>query len=144
MSLYEIMFGDGKRGWPLLSALGFEKVTDVGRYRTAWLERDAVSPVGDDGIVNCRIAVYTRNGGGNREEYAQVFATLATHPCYLFDIDDEFDATYATIYFSMPEVLVDQLDTLTPEWRDRLQDAVDTSARWKKAIAALETDPGGG
>lgn len=56
MSLYNLLSGRGASGNALVAVLGIE---DVGRYRDAWIER------GDDGKL--RIAVYTRNGGGNRE-----------------------------------------------------------------------------
>lgn len=68
MSMYELVFDDGEKGLPLLAVLGFKKASDVGRYRSAWLEKD------DKGIV--RIAVYTRNGGGNRNEYQSLIDEL--------------------------------------------------------------------
>lgn len=63
-----------------------------GRFRDAWLNSDGME-----------IHIYTRNGGGNREEYWYVFKILRSHPQYLRDIDDEFDSTYATIVFRVPD-----------------------------------------
>ena len=131
MSMYEMVFGDGDAGIGWLGALGFSHTTDVGRYRSAWLEQ----PVGEEP----RIAVYTRNGGGNRDEYSSVFAELAQHEHYLSDRDDEFDSTYATIYFSLPTILIEEMDEAVPDWRERVQPQVDTSARWGAAIDAIGT-----
>lgn len=133
MSLYEIAVADGhqrERGAVLLTILGHPVVA---RFRDAWVEK------GDDGPV---IAVYTRQGGGNRECfcneggdrahvpeqcYAACNEALAAHPLYLRDADDSFDATYATFYFRPPD-----------EFRDALAEAavepVDMSERWQAAI----------
>lgn len=59
MSMYQMVFADGESGLPILGLLGFKNISDVGRYRSAWLEKDEKG--------NPRIAVYTRNGLGNRE-----------------------------------------------------------------------------
>ena len=59
MSMYAMVLGDSNlpnRSGFLLGILGNP---DVGRFRDAWLEKDA------QGVP--QIAVYTRNGGGNRE-----------------------------------------------------------------------------
>ena len=90
-----------------------------------------------DGTKELRIHVYTRNGGGNRDcwgwdEYVHpdqkpercicpgccIEKILPTHPLYVMDYDDDFDCTYATIEFRIPEAaqnLVRFLMELTPE-----------------------------
>ncbi len=137
MSMYDLVAGDGgqrDRGAILLAVLGNP---NVGRFRDAWVEKgEAGEPV---------IAIYTRNGGGNRQCYCDdgehelsgpctgVIASelLPAHPLYLRDVDDSFDSTYATFYFRTPD-----------EYRDALaevaQEPVDTDARWQQMIAALE------
>lgn len=137
MSMYDLVAGDGNqrsRGQILIALLGDP---DVGRYRDAWVEK---SPETGDPII----AIYTRNGGGNRECYcddydlthpadgclAQVNADLTAHPLYIRDEDDSFDCTYATFYFRAPE-----------EHRETLAgvagDPVDTGERWARIIAAI-------
>ncbi len=133
MGLYDIVMGDGgqgERGAVLLSVLG---APYVARYRDAWVEK------GEDGEPV--IAVYTRQGGGNRECYCDddpcsclspaSNAALAAHPAYIRDADDDFDATYATFYFSVP-------DDAGQDVRDLLAaaagDPVDMSERWRLAI----------
>lgn len=56
-----------------------------------------------------KIVVLTRNGGGNRAEYQEVFDNLRKHPNYLSDHDDPFDSTYAEIEFSVPKDLSEVL-----------------------------------
>jgi hypothetical protein len=131
MSMYDLVAGDGaqhSRGSVLLAVLGNP---DPGRFRDAWVERDEQGePI---------IAIYTRNGGGNRECYCDDGnepgsctgcrgEAFAAHPLHLRNADD--DCTYATYYFSVP-----------PEHRDELaafaQDHVDTSARWTDLINAI-------
>jgi hypothetical protein len=67
----------------------------TGRFRDIYIDRD------DKGEP--KIVLYTRNGGGNREEYFWVFDVLKKHPNYIRDWDDDFDCTYAYITFSVPE-----------------------------------------
>jgi hypothetical protein len=121
--MYNMVMGDGNegvRGGILVTALGGP---DVGRFRDAWVEK------GEDGEPV--IAIYTRNGGGNRESYEEVITGLQAHPLYLRDADDDFDSTYATFYFSAPEELREQL-------REVAQEPVNMSERWLAAIDALK------
>ena len=143
MSLYDIVFGDPgrpQRGAALLAVLGSP---DVGRFRDALVEKDA------DG--NPVIAIYTRNGGGNREHYDPDTEAgphcsctgciaehqLPAHPLYLVDVDDGFDSTYATFYFKPPDD-----EGLLQFLREVAGEHVDTSARWLDAIAAVEKATG--
>ena len=138
MALYDIAVGDGhqrERGALLLTMLGNPVVK---RYRDSWVEK------GSDGEPV--IAIYTRQGGGNRECYCETEDcepvagqhtpdgcnaacndALEAHPLYLRDADDDFDRTYATFFFSAP-----------PEFRVILAasavDPVDMSEVWQEAI----------
>lgn len=116
--LYNMVFGENPRGQVILATLGLT-TADVGRYRDCF-------------VANGEICVYTRNGGGNREEYQPVIDKLAEHPCYLRDRDDDFDCTYATIFFRFPEEHAEdlqKLDTGEP-W--------DPSKRWLEMIEKLK------
>lgn len=143
--LYNVVFGDRTEAGLLVLATigGFTYLDDVGRYRDAWVEKV------DGGL---RFAVYTRNGGGNRTCVMHEGATsdcgaahcygciqthrLPAHPLYLHDADDAYDATYATTYFRLPPDLPDDV-------REALLAAavppVDTAARWRTVLDALET-----
>lgn len=78
----------------------------AGRFRDVYLNADGTE-----------ILLYTRNGGGNRQHYSDesrpgvdcgctgciITYKLPTHPEYLRDYDDDFDCTYATVAFRVPE-----------------------------------------
>lgn len=89
MSLYNMIFGMNPDADKLLEVLGKERA-DFGRFRNVFME---------DGYI----VVHTRNGGGNREDYEDVFDEMSEHPWYSHDEDDSFDCTYANIYFKIPE-----------------------------------------
>ena len=89
MSLYNMVFGMNPDSDKLLSLLG-KTAGDFGRFRNVYME---------DGFI----VVHTRNGGGNREDYEDVFDEMSEHPWYSHDADDDFDCTYANIYFKLPE-----------------------------------------
>ena len=49
------------------------------------------------------ISVYTRVGGGNREDYKDEIEKLREMPEYVEDFDNDFDNTFATFVFKVPE-----------------------------------------
>lgn len=142
MSMYQMVFPDGNRGARgglLLAILGGP---DPGRFRDCWVERS--EETGEPVIV-----FYTRNGGGNRECYCEdgtctgcVGERFAEHPLCFKAPDDEFDSTYRTYYFHLPETLPDEVAEHLPErWREvfaeEAHEHVDTDQRWLDAIAII-------
>jgi len=138
--LYNALFGMNPAADVILGAIGLTR-GDTGRFRDAF-------------VANGEIAVYTRNGGGNRMCVNEGDGTdcgdpacyacaiehrLPKHPLYLRDEDDDFDATYATIYFKLPERFAEKLKTLeTGKW--------EPGERWKNIMADLQSgklDPAG-
>lgn len=132
--LYNLFFGENKQADVLLAALGLTR-DSVGRYRDCYIE-------------NGEIALYTRNGCNNREHWEFSFAEyqegedcpcpgcvityqLPKHPCYLRDQDDDFDATYATVYFRFPEEYKVELEAISAET------TVAPSKKWKSFIQEL-------
>lgn len=115
MSFYNMLFGKNPAIPYILATLRLTE-RDVERFRDCY-------------VTNGKIAIYTRTGGGNRDDYQQ--EKLTSHPLYLYDRDDDFDSTYATFYFSFPD-----------EWKEELA-AIDTGnkfnpdQRWQDLIAAL-------
>ncbi len=93
MSLYNTLFGQNPDADQLLGLLGKTKA-DFGRYRDVFVQ---------DGCI----VVHTRNGGGNREDYEDVFDEMSDHEWYSHDADDDFDCTYANIYFKVPEKIAE-------------------------------------
>lgn len=96
------------------------------RLRDAWVEKD------DDGPV---IHVYTRVGGGNRNDYADVIEALRGNENYLRDADDRFDATYASFWFRVPEKFAKYVE-------DFAVAPVDTGKRWREIAARLASAGG--
>ena len=99
MSVYHMIFGKAPSHY-LLPMLGVNE-DYFPRYRDVFIEDKQDS----DNISDTQryIYVYTRAGGGNREEYEQDIERVRTHSNYLRDYDDDFDYTYMTFVFSVPE-----------------------------------------
>lgn len=123
MSFYNMIHGTNPFAPILLGMLGLEP-SKCGRFRDCYMSENGKE-----------IVVYTRNGGGNRDEYQPVIDELAKHPNYLRDEDDDYDCTYASIFFSVPEEfkttcvrIADKTDTTPP------------NKRWEKFIEDLSSD----
>lgn len=128
MSLYNEIFGMNPYAPELMSILGlnvepakqFGKLEDldtpndliafteeckakniwpIGRFRDAYVSES------DTPGEYC-IFVFTRNGGGNRQDYDSIFKILEHHPNYLSNYDDSFDTTYCYFRFSVPDEFV--------------------------------------
>lgn len=94
MSMYNILFGQNPNTEVLLAIIGL-KECDVERFR-------------DCGFEEGGIFVYTRTGGGNRDDYPNEILTGS--PYYLRDEDDDFDSTYATYHFNIPEEVKEDVE----------------------------------
>lgn len=131
MNMYHMVFGTSgyARAEVLLPILGFESFAKVGRFRDCWIERR-----GNDELA---IAIYTRNGGGNRDSYADQIHTMRNNPNYLSDKDDSFDSTYATFYFKLPDDL-DELIVAT--LRQHAIDPVNMDEVWQQTIETLKSE----
>jgi len=122
MSLYNLMHGMHPLAGILLGVAGLDHRT-LGRFRDCYLGRSESGEL--------EIHVFTRNGGGNREHFRDgpagmecgCYGCVITHhapkmPGYVRDFDDEFDSTYATIVFSIPEKVRPALEGLVQERPD--------------------------
>jgi hypothetical protein len=119
MSLYNMLFGVNPNSDQLLGILGYTR-EDCGRFRDVYV---------DDGFI----VIHTRNGGGNREDYEYVFDEMSTHPWYVKDEDDDFDCTYANIYFRIPE---DKMKTMVA----LLDQGHDPATAWKELFDYMRAD----
>lgn len=118
MSMYNMLFGMNPDSDKLLSLLG-KTAGDFGRFRNVYME---------DGFI----VVHTRNGGGNREDYEDVFDEMSGHPWYSHDADDDFDCTYANIYFKVPE------DDKAFVYLKGLNEGRNPSEQWAELFAHME------
>lgn len=99
MSLYNELFGVNPAALFVLPLLGEKHPDEYPRFRDCYVTEDN------------NIAVYTRVGGGNRGcGYGE--EELYKHPNFLYTEDDDFDETYATYYFSVPEEWKEDFDKL--------------------------------
>lgn len=116
-NFYNMLFGNNadQSGF-LLSLLELTRA-DFGRYRDIYVTED-------------HIVVYTRCGGGNREDYEDVFDEMEDHPLFDYDEDDDFDFTYASFYFKHPEEYSDLL-------KEMAQGTITPSEKWEALLGAL-------
>ena len=110
MGMYNLLFGENSKANELKALLGLDQVKieipdePDERFVNQCVE-DKIWPTGryrDIYVADGKIILYTRNGGGNRDDYWWVFEILKQHPNYIADYDDDFDNTYASIEFSIP------------------------------------------
>lgn len=111
MSLYNALFGVNPLAAVVVEAVGANNL--IPRFRDAYFDAE-----------ENRLVIFTRTGGGNRdyydepggydnEDYEGPFnSDLRALPNFLYDEDDDFDCTYASFYFSIPEAYKPIFDTL--------------------------------
>ena len=135
MSLYNMLFGKNPLSGILLSMLDLTE-DETGRFKDCFIEND-------------KIVVHTRNGGGNRECWEQneedcrcpgciIEVHLPKHPNYLYDEDDDFDCTYANIYFSVPEEHQDNFKLI----KEALAGTPPPKDKWKMLLNSLKQKMG--
>lgn len=100
MSLYNMLFGKNPFHKILLQALDISE-GDVPRFRDCYLTEDG-----------SKIAVYTRTGGGNRPDYETENSWMQNVFGFISDCDDDFDCTYATFFYEIPEAFKPMIETL--------------------------------
>lgn len=98
MSFYNMLFGMNPQSDLLLAVIGLRK-NDVERFRDVHSSEDGRY-----------ISVYTRTGGGNRADYPNL--TMRKLPDWQGSEDDDFDSTYCTDTFVVPNEFVDDVKAL--------------------------------
>jgi len=121
MSLYNMLFGRNKDADLLLLMLGLAR-EDTGRFRDAFLHKE-----GDETLI----AIYTRNGGNNRPDYFPEW--LTAHPLYVRDADDDFDNTYCTIFFRLPNEVPEAFKKAAAE----AVEPFDPDKRWAEMLDSI-------
>jgi len=89
MNFYNMLFGMNAQTDLLLAVIGLRKC-DIERLRDASANENG-----------SEISVYTRTGGGNREGYPNL--AMRKLPGWSGSSDDDFDSTYCTDTFAIPE-----------------------------------------
>ena len=113
--LYNTLFGENDHKGFLLGLLD-ATTDDFNRFRDVYATEKF-------------IVVHTRCGGGNREDYFPEW--VENHPLYSHDEDDDFDCTYADIYFKHPEGYEDVL-------KEMAEGVITPAEKWQLLFAAME------
>ena len=124
MSLYNLLNGYNIACVIILPMLG-RKQEEYPRFRDCFVEDD-------------KIAVYTRVGGNNRncgfgEE------VLYSDPNFVTTYDDEFDSTYATYLFKVPDKWKKDFDAIL---EDRLKDVSEEYYKYVSEFYPLLAEKG--
>jgi len=106
MSLYNMMHGVTQATFYILPMLG-KHPDEYPRFRDCFTEDDE-HPEYDN-----YIHVYTRTGGGNRELYYEQNREMQLSENFIIDFDDDFDNTFASWVFSVPEKWKADYDNIT-------------------------------
>ena len=136
MSLYNAINGVNPATFFILPMLGEKHPDSYPRFRDCFVGELSNSDEDDQfGIPKKEldqskrvISVYTRVGGGNREDYKDEIKELRSHPNYIWDYDDDFDSTFATFQFSVPKefesdydlVLKGEIERISDKYKERL------------------------
>lgn len=98
MSLYHLICG--KNTSSLLLPMINHSEGDFMRYRDVFTSDKDDWRCDEPGR---RVYVFTRTGGGNREEYSEHIEEMSRDPLFLREYDDSYDSTYMTFVFRVPE-----------------------------------------
>lgn len=154
MSMFDLVIGNSGFPLPIIDVIYEVPLNQVARYRDHWLERS-----GEDTLI---LAVYTRMGGGNREDYAEQIKAIHQTPNFLSDDDDAYDSTYSTLRFGLRksdffkrlhavEAELGKADNVLDEERDAVWDEMwdaaehlprDMANIWRAIIGGLEEAAG--
>lgn len=108
MSLYNLMYGVQAETFFILPMLG-KHPDEYPRFRDCFMGSMSKGEPDQFGIPTRKhgkeelISIYTRVGGGNREDYKKEIDELRAMLGFIRDYDDDFDSTFATFEFQIPE-----------------------------------------
>ena len=121
--LYNMVFGYNELAGPLLSAIQLAP-GEVPRFRDCFLTKDGTE-----------IVVYTRTGGGNREEYADRTPRWHAAQATCVTRMTRSNSTYALFFFAVPEMFKEPCLKAAAAGM-----GVDPAERWNDALAALRSN----
>lgn len=121
MSLYNMLFGVTPATYFILPMLGYHP-DEYPRFRDCFTA-DEEHPEYED-----HIHIYTRTGGGNRDDYETENEWMRNIEGFVTDYDDAFDSTYASWVFKVPEKFQADFELL------KNSNIVDTSDEYKELL----------
>jgi len=105
MSLYNLINGTSPATFFILPMLG-KHPDEYPRFRDCFVS-DEEHPEYQD-----HIHIYTRTGGGNRDDYEAENDEMRSMDGFVTDFDDSFDCTYASWVFKVPEQWQDDFNKI--------------------------------
>lgn len=106
MSMYHLINGVNPATFLILPMLG-KHPDEYPRFRDCFIADE------DHPEFDGKIQVYTRTGGENRETYRAENAEMEQTEGFITTFDDNFDSTYASWVFEVPERWRADFDTIT-------------------------------
>lgn len=138
MSFYNSIAGVNQATFFVLPMLELGHPEGLPRFRDCFVNKENETP---------EIYIYTRVGGGNRDEGfgEEVFYN---HPNYITTFDDDFDNTYGTYTFSVPDkwksdfdlVISGKLPETSDEYKKLVIDTFPKAEEKFKQIFSSETN----
>lgn len=128
MSMYNMIHGVNPLAGVLLKILDITP-NQIPRFRDCYYDGQ-------------HIVIYTRTGGGNRDWYDEKNednpdgpwnSDIRNIPGFICDEDDDFDSTYASFYFNVPEKFGYLIDKLRSMAQKETQ-----SERWEAALENIK------
>lgn len=131
MSMYNIMNkGSNEKAHEILNMIGLIE-NDIPRYRDVSLWNN-----------NTEIRVIARVGGANRQDYQEEINALKKNEYYIKNIDDDFDSTYAYIFFEVPTEYIETVKNIKTDERTIKQKTDDAIKEFDKmTLEELENHP---
>lgn len=119
MSLYNLLNGVSQATFFIIPMLG-KHPEEYPRFRDCFIgelfnskeEKDQFGIPKKTTTDDKVISVYTRVGGGNRKSYQSEIKEMQDMPTYVKDYDDDFDSTFATFIFSIPNKWMDDFNRI--------------------------------
>jgi hypothetical protein len=114
----------------VLRSLALEP-NEIPRFRDAFIK--------DNGDDNPTLAIMTRTGGGNREDFVTENEVLETREGFIRTWDDDFDATFAYFEYEVPENDREMVYALVKALKKDGVELVQPMKRFKKAVESLNS-----
>lgn len=103
--MYQLLNGVNQATFYILPMLG-KHPDEYPRFRDCFL----IDPEHPE--YDYHIHIYTRTGGGNRDDYEVENQAMRDMPGFVADYDDSYDCTYASWVFAVPERWKDDFEKL--------------------------------
>lgn len=131
MSMYNIMNkGSNENAHKILKMISLTE-NDIPRYRDVSLWNN-----------NTEIRVIARVGGANRQDYQEEINALKKNEYYIKNINDDFDSTYAYIFFKVPTEYIETVKNIKTDERTIKQKTDDAIKEFDKMTPEeLENHP---